>query len=81
MNFAHGYLDRDVPFCGGDCSATGNPQLKSILDTSSQFLQQAQPFEAYVVKGAGHGLALEYSHVETTGKILDFFVQNGLAAQ
>lgn len=58
MNFAHGYLDRDVPFCGGDCSATGSPQLKSILDTSSQFLQQAQPFEAYVVKGAGHGLAL-----------------------
>ncbi|CRK45030.1 hypothetical protein BN1723_006400 [Verticillium longisporum] len=74
-------VNRDVPFCGGDCSATGDPQLKSILDTSSQFLQQAQPFEAYVVKGAGHGLALEYSHVETTGKILDFFVQNGLAAQ
>ncbi|GJC91444.1 ctr copper transporter family protein [Colletotrichum higginsianum] len=73
--------DRDIPFCGGNCSATGDPALKSILDTSARFLQAASPFESYVVAGAGHGLALEYSHVETTGKILDFFVKNGLAAR
>ncbi|KAK6206846.1 hypothetical protein QIS74_13334 [Colletotrichum tabaci] len=73
--------DRDIPFCGGNCSATGDPALKSILDTSASFLRAASPFESYVVAGAGHGLALEYSHVETTGKILDFFVKNGLAAR
>ncbi|ROT43240.1 alpha/beta-hydrolase [Sodiomyces alkalinus F11] len=72
--------DRDLPFCGGDCSASGDSGLDSLLDLSAEFLSQASPFEAYVVPGAGHGMGFEYSHAEVTGKILDFLVQNGLAA-
>ncbi|KAF6821385.1 hypothetical protein CPLU01_12519 [Colletotrichum plurivorum] len=70
--------ERDVPFCGGDCFATGNPDLPSIPAFSGKILSKADPFEAYIVKGAAHGLTLGYSHVETTSKMLDFFVQNGL---
>ncbi|KAH6688583.1 Alpha/Beta hydrolase protein [Plectosphaerella plurivora] len=71
----------DLPFCGGDCSSTGNPCQDSYLDISAGTFKEASPFEAYVVPGAGHGLALEYSHVETTGKMLDFLTQNGLAGK
>ncbi|KAF6814936.1 hypothetical protein CSOJ01_03766 [Colletotrichum sojae] len=70
--------ERDVPFCGGDCFATGNPDLPSIPAFSGKILSKADPFEAYIVPGAAHGLTLGYSHVETTGKMLDFLVQNGL---
>ncbi|OLN87222.1 hypothetical protein CCHL11_03603 [Colletotrichum chlorophyti] len=70
--------ERDLPFCGGDCFETGNPELASIPAASSQFLKNASPFEAYIVPGAGHGLAFSYSHLEVTGKTLDFLVQNGL---
>lgn len=50
--------DRDLPFCGGDCSATGDSGLNSLLDLSADFLSQASPFEAYAVPGAGHGMGL-----------------------
>jgi pimeloyl-ACP methyl ester carboxylesterase len=52
------FADRDLPFCGGDCSNTGNPCLGSFLDVSAGLLKNATPFESYVVPGAGHGLAL-----------------------
>ncbi|KAK1958527.1 alpha/beta-hydrolase [Colletotrichum sublineola] len=70
--------EKDLPFCGGNCLSTGNPQLASIPAAAAAMLKNATPFEAYVVPGVGHGLTLSYSHVEVTSKIQDFFAQNGL---
>ncbi|TQN69259.1 hypothetical protein CSHISOI_06224 [Colletotrichum shisoi] len=71
--------ERDLPFCGNDCLATGNPELPSIPAAAAQLFKNASRFEAYVVPDAGHGLTLSYSHVEVTSKIQDFLAQNGLA--
>ena len=70
--------ERDIPYCGGDCLATGNPALASIPAASQQFLPNAAPFEAFIVPGAGHGLNLEYSHETTYQHINQFLVGYGL---
>ncbi|KAK2027449.1 alpha/beta-hydrolase [Colletotrichum zoysiae] len=70
--------EKDLPFCGGNCLATGNPELPSIPAAAASILKNATPFEAYVVPGLGHGMTLSYSHVEVTSKIQDFLAQNDL---
>lgn len=70
--------ERDLPFCGGDCLATGNPALASIPAASAGSFPNAAPFEAFIVPGSGHGLNLEYSHPTTYGTIFNFLAQNGL---
>ncbi|WQF78774.1 Putative alpha/Beta hydrolase [Colletotrichum destructivum] len=72
-------IERDLIFCGGDCYATGIPELPSIPAAFGFLLQGATPFEAAVVNDTGHGLTLGYSHVEVTGKIQEFLSENGLA--
>ncbi|KAI5370061.1 putative alpha/beta hydrolase-1 [Septoria linicola] len=69
--------ERDVPFCGGNCLAppTG---FKSIPETSKANFKNAAPFKVSIIPGAGHGLNLQYTHVQTYKTILDFFVQNGV---
>ncbi|KXT13252.1 hypothetical protein AC579_1736 [Pseudocercospora musae] len=69
--------ERDVPFCGGDCfkAPTG---FSSIPETSKAMFENAKPFEVSIVKGAGHGLNYQYTHVVTYKTILDFFVNNGV---
>ncbi|KAK6206893.1 hypothetical protein QIS74_13381 [Colletotrichum tabaci] len=71
--------ERDLIFCGGDCYATGIPELPSLPAALRVLLQGATPFEAAVVNNTGHGLTLGYSHVEVTSKIQEFLSENGLA--
>ncbi|CCF41463.1 hypothetical protein CH063_11728 [Colletotrichum higginsianum] len=71
--------ERDLIFCGGDCYATGIPELLSLPAALRVLLQGATPFEAAVVNNTGHGLTLGYSHVEVTSKIQEFLSENGLA--
>lgn len=71
---------RDIPFCGGDCLATGDPELASIPAASEVNFPNAKNFQAFIVPNSGHGLNLEYSHPLTYGTILDYLVNNGLAA-
>lgn len=70
--------ERDTPYCGGDCLATGNPALASIPAASQMFLPNVAAFEAFVVPGAGHGLNLQYTHTLTYQTIFGFLSQNGL---
>ena len=49
-------LERDIPFCGGDCYATGKPDLASIPAASAKAFPIAKVFNASIVPGAGHGL-------------------------
>jgi len=50
--------ERDIPYCGGDCLATGDPALPSIPAASKPYFPNAAVFEAFIVPGAGHGLNL-----------------------
>ena len=72
---------RDLPYCGGDCDITGDPSLPNIPSSSKTYLPNAAPFQVDIVPGAGHGLQISYSQPVTNGLMLDFLVQNGLAAQ
>ena len=63
--------ERDVPYCGGDCYATGGGG-GSIPAGVREYFPKASKFEAYVVPGAGHGLNLQYSHAVTYDTILGF---------
>lgn len=50
--------DRDLPFCGGDCTITGNASLPNFLEISRDYFPNASKFDAVAVGGAGHGLNL-----------------------
>ncbi|KAK5946173.1 hypothetical protein PMZ80_000313 [Knufia obscura] len=73
--------ERDTPYCGGDCLATGDPSLASIPAASKMFFPNAQNFNASITPGAGHGLNLQYSHPITYNTIFSYLSQNGLSAQ
>ncbi|ETS84808.1 hypothetical protein PFICI_02833 [Pestalotiopsis fici W106-1] len=60
--------ERDVPFCGGNCSAT-EPSIPEMVQHS---FQNATYFDAVIVTGSGHGLNLEYTWPTTYSNILDF---------
>ncbi|OTB08245.1 hypothetical protein M426DRAFT_71352 [Hypoxylon sp. CI-4A] len=62
-------LERDLPFCGGNCAAT-SPNIPAQV---KQSYINASYFESKIVPGAGHGLNLEYSAESTYESILDFF--------
>ncbi|KAI9902422.1 hypothetical protein N3K66_001774 [Trichothecium roseum] len=66
--------ERDVPFCGGDCHATGaiDDKFSNLIEASGPMFPHASPFNATVVPGAGHGLNMGYSHEFTFDAILDF---------
>lgn len=68
--------NRDVPFCGGDCSMTGDPNLPDIMTASKPSFPNAAAFEVVNVPGAGHGLNLEYSHTYTYQQMLEFLSAN-----
>jgi len=68
---------RDLPYCGGNCLATGNPSLPSIPAAVQQSFPNTSKFGAFVVPGAGHGLNLEYSKDTTYQHISQFLVGNG----
>ncbi|KAJ4320398.1 hypothetical protein N0V84_005892 [Fusarium piperis] len=66
--------DRDVPFCGGNCMATGgvDSELPSLLDTSKKYFPKASRLNTTVIPGTGHGMNLEYTCGQTYDAILDF---------
>lgn len=68
---------RDLPFCGGNCLATGDPSLSSIPAAVAQHFPQSHNFQTYIVPDSGHGLNLEYSHEITYQQISQFLLGNG----
>ncbi|KAI0127462.1 hypothetical protein BJ170DRAFT_694258 [Xylariales sp. AK1849] len=65
---------RDVIFCGTDCSAVGDRGMDSLLDVSEDFFPLASTFQTVVIPAFGHGLNLESdatspAHQESAGLI------------
>ena len=50
--------EHDIPFCGGNCFATGDPEIASIPAASQKLFPAATAFETSIVPDAGHGLNL-----------------------
>ncbi|KAJ9609437.1 hypothetical protein H2200_005764 [Cladophialophora chaetospira] len=73
--------DRDLIFCGGDCYATGDPALHTIMDTSKNFFPKAKNVNVTAAPGAGHALNLQYGHGVVYQQMNDFLVKNGLGAK
>lgn len=71
--------ERDVPFCGGDCLATGDPSIASIPAGVQAFVPNSKSYETFIVPKAGHGLNLEYSAAVTYQHIGKFLAANGFA--
>ncbi|EHK15318.1 uncharacterized protein TRIVIDRAFT_38049 [Trichoderma virens Gv29-8] len=66
--------ERDVPFCGGNCSDTTTIQgaFPNLLAFSEILFPNASTFEAAVIPEAGHGLNFGYSHKAAYASIFDF---------
>lgn len=68
--------ERDLVFCGGDCYQTGNPEVLSILNSSTLLVPDAKPLETIVVPRGGHGLNMEYGHKQTYADINKFLLEH-----
>ncbi|RDA92066.1 hypothetical protein CP533_0983 [Ophiocordyceps camponoti-saundersi (nom. inval.)] len=66
--------DRDIPFCGGNCSNTAFVGINApnMLEQSRRNFASSSVFEAVVVQKAGHGLNLEYTAPLVYKRMLDF---------
>ncbi|RCI15331.1 hypothetical protein L249_6526 [Ophiocordyceps polyrhachis-furcata BCC 54312] len=66
--------DRDIPFCGGNCSNTPFVGINSanMLENSRPNFASSSIFETVVVEKTGHGLNLEYTAPTTFKMMLDF---------
>ena len=53
----------DLPFCGGNCLATGNASVPSIPATVALSFRKvpSNNFEAYIQPNTGHGINLHYN--------------------
>ncbi|KAI9692423.1 MAG: hypothetical protein M1822_006654 [Bathelium mastoideum] len=70
--------ERDIPFCGGNCLATGNSSLPSIPDGVAHNFPNASMFKSVIVPNSGHALNLEYSCATTFHTAQQFLVGNGM---
>ncbi|KAM4057221.1 alpha/beta hydrolase family protein [Hirsutella rhossiliensis] len=70
--------ERDVPFCGGDCTKTDpiNHSARDLLQASKRNFKSASVFKTVVIPGAGHGLNYQYSAPLTYRAILNFIKTN-----
>jgi len=70
----------DLPYCGGNCLATGNPDIPSIPAAAmTNFPKVATSnFEAYIQPNTGHGLNFHYNQTGSYEVINDFLASKGL---
>lgn len=71
--------ERDVPYCGGDCTRNVPEGYSSIPAAAQESFPNTQ-IDTVIVPDAGHGLNFEYSHEYTYAQISDFLSANGLSA-
>lgn len=71
-------LDRDVPFCGGNCMATMGDDASgpNLIEQSSSNFKKAAVFNATVVPDVGHGLNFGYPAHSAFGIIQAFLKEN-----
>ena len=75
-------IANDLPFCGGDCFATGNPSLPSIPAAMIKAFPKIKPekFAAYIQPNMGHSINLHYNATGAYMVINGFLKKQGLAS-
>lgn len=70
----------DLPFCGGNCLATGDPSLPSIPAAVSKSFPNVKPgdFTAYIQPNSGHGINAHYNATGAYDVIQTFLKSKGL---
>lgn len=73
----------DLPYCGGDCLATGDPTLASIpAKVAINFpMVPTANFTAYIQPNTGHGINLHYNATGAYNVINTFLTSKGLASK
>lgn len=66
----------DVPFCGGDCLATGGSSA-SIPAAAEKAFPSAKSFDAFIQPDTGHGLNFHYNATAGYKQITDFLDRQG----
>lgn len=71
-------LDRDIPFCGGNCMATMGDDASgpNLIEQSSSNFKKAAVFNATVVPDVGHALNFGYPAHNAFGIIQAFLKEN-----
>jgi pimeloyl-ACP methyl ester carboxylesterase len=69
---------QDSIFCGGDCLATGDPNVPSIPATMRQNLPNASPFEVIIQPNTGHLVNLHFNATGAFNAINNFLESNHL---
>lgn len=70
----------DLPYCGGNCLATGDPSVPSIPATAQKSFPNvpAADFEAYIQPNSGHGINFHYNATGAYDVISEFLLAKGL---
>lgn len=71
--------DGDLPYCGGNCTATGT-SLPSIPAAVQMNFPNASAFEAYIQPRTGHGLVFGYNATAGFEYVASWLSGHGLAA-
>ena len=73
-------LANDLPYCGGNCLATGIPSLPSIPAAVAMSFPKvaSSDFEAYIQPNTGHGINLHYNATGAYDVIQTFLQSKGL---
>ena len=73
-------LANDLPYCGGDCLATGDPALASIPAAVRKNFPNvpAADFEAYIQPNTGHGINFHYNATAAYKVAQEFLRSKGL---
>lgn len=77
---ANPLVANDLPFCGGDCLATGIPSLPSIPAAAVSSFPNvgAGNFSAYIQPNTGHGINIHYNSTGAYDVIHSFLQSKGL---
>lgn len=77
---ANKMLANDLPYCGGNCLATGNASLPSIPAAAAMSFPMvpSSDFEAYIQPNSGHGINLHYNATGAYDVIQTFLQSKGL---
>jgi len=67
----------DVPYCGGDCLATGGAMASIPAGVGMSFTNKSN-FEAYIQPNMGHGINLQYNATGAYNVITNYLQAKGL---
>ena len=74
------FAANDLPYCGGNCLATGDPAIASIPATVAKNFPMVSPgnFTAYIQPNSGHGINFHYNATGAYAVINSFLNSKGL---